>query len=112
MKGSMLFAAFGLMAVTGCPSARRGGPAAPDVEVDTKQEIRGQRVFDENCHRCHPGGAAGLGPAINNKPIPAEALRNQIRHGHGAMPEFDVDHLSENDLDAVIEYLFTLRTGK
>lgn len=98
-------------ALAACGSARRGGPAAPDVNVDTEKELLGRRVFDENCYRCHPGGEAGLAPAINNKPIPAEIIRRQIRHGHGAMPEFSIAHLSEKELDAVVEYVFTLRSG-
>lgn len=110
MKRLLLAAALAAL-VASCSSARRGGPAAPDVEVDTRKELLGRRLFDENCHRCHPGGEAGLAPAINNKPLPAELIRRQIRHGHGAMPGFTVEQMSEKELDALVEYVFTLRRG-
>lgn len=108
MKRFLLCAlCFGLAAA--CSSARRGGPAAPDVEVDTQKELLGRRVYDENCHRCHPGGEAGLAPAINTKPLRAELIRRQIRYGHGAVPGFTDKQMSEKDLDALVAYVFTLR---
>ncbi|HJP61658.1 MAG TPA: cytochrome c, partial [Gemmatimonadaceae bacterium] len=58
---------------------------------------------------CHPGGAAGLGPPLNNKPAPAFVIRFQVRHGLGAMPAFDSTQISDADLHAVAEYLKALR---
>jgi mono/diheme cytochrome c family protein len=98
-----------LAAVTGCTTARRGeplfhSPAAVDAKV-----VRGEKVFMTHCHQCHPNGAAGLGPAINNKPLPAFMIRLQIRRGMGAMPSFPKDRISEEDADAVAAYLLFLR---
>jgi mono/diheme cytochrome c family protein len=63
----------------------------------------------EKCHRCHPGGEAGLGPALNNKPFPDFLKRFQVRHGLGAMPHFEKEQLSDAQLDAILVYLKTLR---
>ena len=74
-SGALLF---GVLAVTvagfflaGCASARRGEPIAGEWKGDPKIE-RGKVVFMQKCHMCHPGGEAGLGPALNNKPAPPE----------------------------------------
>jgi mono/diheme cytochrome c family protein len=73
---------------------------------DTKQ---GQQAFMKHCHQCHPGGEAGLGPAINNKPLPKFLMRFQVRHGFGAMPAFSEQEISEEDLDHLITYLKELK---
>jgi mono/diheme cytochrome c family protein len=62
-----------------------------------------------SCHQCHPGGMAGLGPAINNKPLPGFLIKMQSRAGLGAMPGFSSSELSEEELDAVVAYLKALR---
>ena len=61
------------------------------------------------CNKCHPGGEAGLGPALNNKPLPDFLVRYQTRSGAGAMPPFDPDELSDKDLADVTAYLKALR---
>lgn len=69
----------------------------------------GRQVFDRNCSQCHPGGASGLAPAINNKPLPQWTIKLQVRHGLGAMPAFSDREISDEQLDAVAEYLVWLR---
>ena len=64
----------------------------------------------EHCQRCHPGGEAGLGPAIN--PAPGFAKRFQIRHGLGAMPAFDEKIIPDKELDNVLRYLKALKKNK
>jgi cytochrome c5 len=61
------------------------------------------------CHMCHPGGDAGLGPAINNKPLPEPMIKLQVRQGMGAMPDFGEDKISAKELDALVVYLQSLR---
>lgn len=61
------------------------------------------------CNSCHIGGAAGLGPALNNKPLPGWLIRFQVRNGLGVMPEFSEDQVSEAELDALLVYLDTLK---
>jgi mono/diheme cytochrome c family protein len=69
----------------------------------------GRRVFMNRCHQCHPGGEGGLGPAINNKPLPGFLIHFQIRHGLGAMPSFPPDKISEEEIHSVIAYLNSVR---
>lgn len=63
----------------------------------------------ESCHKCHPGGEAGLGPAINNKPLPDFLKRVQIRHGLGVMPSFAKEEISDQELEALLDYMTALR---
>jgi mono/diheme cytochrome c family protein len=89
----------------GCGAERRGQPEAPAITADNPKEVKGQRLFHRWCYQCHPGGEAGLGPAINNRPLPHIAIRTQIRKGVGAMPAFGDDLLSDADVSAILAYL-------
>jgi mono/diheme cytochrome c family protein len=70
---------------------------------------RGHEVFLAHCNQCHPGGEAGLGPAINNKPLPGFMIKLQVRKGVGAMPGFSSHEIEGGDLDALVAYLEALR---
>lgn len=61
------------------------------------------------CHQCHPGGEAGLGPALNNTRYPDFVFRWQVRGGYGAMPAYSEEEISEEELDQILTYLKTLR---
>jgi len=89
----------------GCGAQRRGQPEAPAITADNPKEVKGQRLFHRWCYQCHPGGEEGLGPAINNRPLPHIAIRTQIRKGVGAMPAFGEDVLSDGDVSAILAYL-------
>jgi mono/diheme cytochrome c family protein len=91
----------------GCGTARRRPPLGPAPEL-TGQAAMGEAAFMEKCNRCHPGGEAGLGPALNDKPFPDFLKRFQVRHGLGAMPHFEKDQLSDAQLDAILDYLKAL----
>ena len=39
-------------------------------------------------------GEAGLGPEINDKPLPGFLIKFQVRHGMGTMPSFKKDRIS------------------
>jgi mono/diheme cytochrome c family protein len=93
----------------GCGPARQGIPIEGPMEVESPEIAEGERVFDYQCAPCHPGGQAGVGPAINNKPLPEFLLRYQVRHGIGKMPAFDESEISEAELDALIAYIVALR---
>jgi len=103
MKAAIL-----LVLLVGCGSARRGEPVAGPMTL-TGDELRGERVFQRNCSQCHPGGEAGLGPALNDLPLPGVAIKTQVRIGAGAMPAFHRLELSHGDLQAVVDYLKALR---
>jgi mono/diheme cytochrome c family protein len=92
-------------------SARRSEPLAGPLPLSSPEIVEGRNVFMMHCHQCHPGGEAGLGPAINNKPLPAFAIRTQVRYGLGAMPAFYPSEITEAELDALVTYLKALRRG-
>ena len=93
----------------GCSSARRGEPLHGPLPVADARVERGRLVFMQHCQKCHPGGEAGLGPGLNDKPLPKFLQHFQIRHGLGAMPAFPPAEISEAQLDDLLEYLHALR---
>ncbi len=88
----------------GC-SHRVMTPAEGRTLVHSEQAAHGREIFMEYCNKCHPGGMAGLGPAIINKPLPGALIRFQVRNGLGVMPAFDKEHISSGDLDDLVAYL-------
>lgn len=98
--------------VTACSSARRSEPILGRVAAAEAGFDPGRHVFAQHCHTCHPGGEAGLGPALNNKPLPRALIKFQVRHGLGAMPAFKEDHLSDGELDELAAYVVALRDAR
>lgn len=88
-----------------CGTARRGIPVAGPMLIESEKVELGQRVFMANCNSCHPRGEAGVGPSINDKPLPGFLIKFQVRHGLGAMPAFGEDEISEQELEAIVAYL-------
>lgn len=103
-----LFAA--VIVVIGCGRTRRGEPVTEPLQSDDPRVALGHRVYSQHCYQCHPGGAAGLAPAINNKPLPVGLMKTQVRQGLGLMPAFSREEITDEELDAVIRYLKALRT--
>ena len=94
----------------GSHSARRDELVSPPMNLDNEGLALGHQVFDTYCNQCHPGGAAGLGPALNDKKfVPGFLIKFQVRHGMGAMPKFSTRKISDADLDALVSYLEALR---
>ena len=93
----------------GCKSVRRGEAVGRPVNISSSAVERGQVVFQQHCYRCHPGGEAGLGPALNNKPAPVFLMKTQVRAGFGAMPRFDTHIIPQKDLDDLMAYVMALR---
>jgi mono/diheme cytochrome c family protein len=91
-----------------CGTARRRPPLGPALAL-SEEAATGQVAFMEKCDRCHPGGEAGLGPALSDKPFPDFLKRFQVRKGLGTMPHFSQQELSDPELDAILEYLKALR---
>lgn len=100
------------LATAGCASARRTEPVAPPLELSNAKVARGQVVFYQQCHLCHPHGAGGLGPALNNKPLPGFLMKTQVRLGLGAMPRFGPDKIPTEDLDSLVTYLKLLHRNR
>ena len=90
-------------------SARRGEPIKGPLPITSVEVGNGQKIFMRECHQCHPGGEAGLGPAINDKPLPGFMIRLQVRNGIGAMPAFSQSEISPKEMDDLLEFLKALR---
>jgi mono/diheme cytochrome c family protein len=107
LRAALVGAACALL--VSCGSARRGDALVGEQRAPNEQLALGERVFDRQCSQCHPGGEAGLGPALNNKPLPQWAVRIQVRNGVGAMPRFASAEISHDELSAVTAYMVWLR---
>ena len=62
----------------------------------------------KQCSQSHPPGDAGLGPALNDKPLPA-FTRRQVLQRFGALPAFSEARVADPELADVIAYLQALR---
>ena len=89
----------------GCSDARRPNTIPSQTLQQNPRLAEGQRVFMQYCNQCHVGGAAGVGPAINDKKIPSLVLRFQVRHGLGQMPAFSPRRISDSQLDDLTRYV-------
>jgi mono/diheme cytochrome c family protein len=97
----------------GCGDARRDPPKTQQPFVPQNEQVAlGQKVFMTHCYQCHPGGSGGLGPAINDKPLPENLIKLQVRQGLGAMPAFDQRRIPDEELDAIPAYLKALRAQR
>ena len=94
-----------LLGAAGCASSRQSEPLQGGEEALSAAEIAGQKVYMRECNGCHPQGDGGLGPALNNKPVPGAAIKIQVRAGVGAMPAFSEEEISSQELDALVEYM-------
>jgi mono/diheme cytochrome c family protein len=103
-----LAACAGLL-IPACGSARRSEPIKGSVAINDPVVARGRIAFMAKCNHCHPGGEAGLGPALNDKPLPEFLIKTQIRAGLGAMPAFPPQEISDADVDAIIAYMKAIR---
>ena len=104
-----LFLVLSVLAPLACGSARRGEPIRGRMAVTSPELERGRRVFMRKCDRCHPGGEGGLGPSLNDKPLPGFYIKYQVRHGVGAMPSFPERAIGDEELDDLVDYLVALR---
>jgi mono/diheme cytochrome c family protein len=102
---------FAALLVAACGRSHRGEPQGPSVTPNTEHSARGAMLFQKLCYQCHPAGNSGLGPALNDKPLPEAAIRTQIREGVGAMPSFGDDQLTDDDVDAIADYVQEMRAA-
>jgi mono/diheme cytochrome c family protein len=104
-------AAFGLIAavLVACGPARRSEPLLGSTRLTEPAQERGRIVFMKFCQSCHPGGEAGLGPALNDKALPDFLKKFQVRNGLGSMPSFSDEEIPDDELDDLMAYLGALR---
>lgn len=100
-----------LLSLSGC-AIRRSEPVRGPLSVDDQAVHDGQIVYMAHCQKCHPIGESGLGPALNSNPAPKFIKKFQVRHGLGMMPAFSQEHISDQDLQDVVQYLAALKRNK
>jgi len=105
LRSHTLIATTLAFAAVGCGAARQSPPLQAQQPALTSEQLTGQRVYMRDCNGCHPQGAAGLGPALNDKPVPAAAIKLQVRQGVGAMPSFSEKEISAQELDALVAFM-------
>lgn len=111
MKTKYLTLALGLLltiCMSAC-SARRGVPYTEPLQTEAEEVVQGKLLYERYCNSCHPGGTSGLGPALNNKPLPGFLVRFQIRKGIGAMPAFSDEAISDKEAKMIVAYMKELR---
>jgi mono/diheme cytochrome c family protein len=103
-----------LCAVTlaGCGSPRRGEPFVGPVALSDPSLQRGRVLYDRHCYKCHTEGEGGLGPILNDKPLPRFLMHMQVRVGLGTMPSFSRSELSDDELRDLLDYVVALRQAK
>lgn len=105
----LLTLAAGLPLVS-CATPRRPPAAMQQIDIsDDPVLVLGREVFMSYCWQCHPGGSAGLGPGINDRPLPEFLIQLQVRNGIGAMPGFSEEIISDRELNAVAKYVQALQ---
>ncbi len=105
---AFIFTAAAALAITlGC-SARRSEPNRGPIALDAA-ETRGQRLYMRFCHQCHPNGEGGVGPSLNDKPLPSALIKFQVRRGGGAMPPFNERVITDDQLTDITDYMLKLR---
>lgn len=97
-----------VVAQTSCKNPRRDAPLLKVAEAPPELEA-GHQVFDRYCNPCHPNGATGLGPALNDKPITSLMIETQVRAGVGAMPAFDESVIDDAEMGALLAYMDWLK---
>lgn len=93
------------LAFESCMMRRSEPVRGKEFRPDNSSVVNGEKVYMIHCQKCHPGGEAGLGPAINPNPAPAFIKRFQVRHGLGVMPAFKRDEITKSDLHDITSYL-------
>lgn len=98
-----------LMLTSSC-AIRKSEPITGKV-VDVKEtKVRnGEVLYMAHCHKCHPSGEGGLGPALNTLNLPRFVKRFQVRHGLGVMPYFKRDQITKEDLHDISAYMSALK---
>lgn len=92
-----------------CYPIRRAEPIVGPMKLTDASLQRGRLLYDHHCYKCHTEGEGGLGPIINDKPLPEFLMRLQIRAGLGAMPGFSKEQISDEEVDEIVKYLVALR---
>jgi mono/diheme cytochrome c family protein len=105
MKALTIFFVLSAVYCSSCVLRKSEALTQREFNPTNERVIRGEQLYMMHCHKCHPGGEGGLGPAVNPNPAPGFIKRFQVRHGLGVMPSFKPNEISRKDLHAISKYL-------
>ncbi len=93
----------------GMPYARTG--------LILSNDNRGQVLFGRYCDSCHPAGLKGVGATLRSDQFKrqytsAEKIKEVVRKGGFDMRAYPPDFLSDEDLDAIVQYVMSLPKEK
>jgi ubiquinol-cytochrome c reductase cytochrome c subunit len=116
-RGYPIFAEPDIQALVAFVASLGTGPAIPNVQVNSATDTAaGRAAYVATCAACH--GAGATGDAVGggqNAPTLLETGPTQvgeaIRLGPGAMPAFDPQQVSDQQLSQIAAYLQALRTS-
>lgn len=103
--------------VTYVTSLGPGGEPIPVVDPGSGDLARGRSVYSANCLACHGAGAQGasVGGGAVAPPLD-ESTHTQLaeapRIGPGVMPVFDERVIDEGDMNSLVRYVVSLRSGQ
>jgi len=87
-----------------------GGSATPTSEYGgANTTSKGQAIFMRYCNTCHPGGERGVGPSLITRNEGAEEIKAVVRHGKAQMPGFGAKVISDDDLNALVDYVIGMK---
>lgn len=104
----LIIAAYGLAEVN---NAKKAGDAI-DTSTASNPIEEGKLVYNSKCVNCHGGdGKLGLSGAkdLSITQLTAEQQKDLIRKGKTMMPPFGIEVLSDAQVDAVVQYVATLK---
>ena len=106
------------------PIAAACGAGAPPTLVSTPEltptsatsltlvpDVHGQQLFvDKGCAACHGQNAEGsdIAPALPGHT--AEQVRRQVRNPIGTMPRFELEQISDEESEELIEFIMELKS--
>lgn len=104
-----IMAGIGLALVAACTPLQHNNASSSQSRMSDTSVKAGERLYNMHCYQCHAMGTGGLGPSLNDKPLPRFLIRMQIRYGFGVMPEFGENELSDRQVEDIIDYVVALR---
>lgn len=95
-------------------SARRIEKEMAASKTENPKITEGRLVFKNKCQKCHPNGENGVGPEINNIPLPGFAIKARVRSRAfllwtGRMPQFNKQEITPKELTSLVAYVKMLR---
>ena len=109
MRPALVVAGIGLALIAACTPFQRPDSSIGPMRMSDASVKAGERLYNMHCYKCHAMGTGGLGPSLNDKPLPRFLIRMQIRYGFGVMPEFKEDELSDQQVEEIIDYVVAMR---